>query len=108
MYSEGNPKISIIQGDSHTREISFKGITIDLIDSIYFSCCGLSICKKLEKDLDNNLFILYFKSEETEDLPAGIYDYDLTIKFANKDKKTVQYKSIISILEKCNKVVCYE
>ena len=106
MYVQGNPKISIIQGDSYTREIAFEGIDIELIESIYFTCDKLSICKKLEKD--ENLFILYISSNETINYEVGTFDFDLTIKFKNNDTKTIQYRSIISILEKNNKVICYE
>lgn len=108
MRTEGNPKISIIQGDSYTREISFKGIDIELIDKIYFSSCGLNICKGLNKDIDNKLFVLHLTSNETSNFNVGVFDFDLTVKFTNKDIKTIQYKSIISILEKCNMVMCDE
>lgn len=108
MYTEGNPKISIVQGDSYTREISFKGIELNLIEKIYFSSCGLNFCKELSKDIYNNVFVLYLSANDTSNFNVGTHDFDLTVQFTNKDVKTIQYKSIISILEKCNKVICYE
>lgn len=101
-------KIQIIQGDSYALEVDFEGIIIDLIDSIHFTCNELSICKQLEKDIENNLFRLYIDKEETKEYSNGVYNYDLTIKFVDNNVKTVQYRSILVILEKNNKVVCYE
>ena len=101
-------QIKIIQGDSYTLEIDFEGITIDLIDSIYLTCSELSICKKLVKDIVNNLFRFSITPQESKDFDNGVYNYDLTINFVNKDTKTVQYRSTRVILEKNNKVVCYE
>lgn len=101
-------KIQIIQGDSYTLEVDFEGIIIDLIDSIYFTCNELSICKQLEKDIENNLFRLSIDKNETKEYSNGVYNYDLTIKFVDNNVKTVQYRSILVILEKNNKVVCYE
>lgn len=108
MYIQGNPKITLIQGDSYTREIEFEGLSLDLIEEVYFTCSKLSICKKLEKDLENNLFRLTINSDETNDLEIGAFDFDLTVKFIDDQTKTIQYRSVILVLEKVNKVVCYE
>ena len=108
MYIQGNPKISIIQGDSYTNEIEFEGIELELIENIFFTCGKLSICKKLEKDLENNLFIFHLNSKDTINFEVGTYDYDLTIQFIDNQYKTIQYQSIISILEKNNKVICHD
>lgn len=108
MQIQGNPKITIVQGDSYTREILFEQLYYDLIESVFFSSNKLAVCKKLLKDETNNIFVLHLESNETKNYPIGTYDYDLTIKFINEDIKTAQYQSIISILEKNNKVICYE
>lgn len=108
MYTEERQKIKIIQGDTYTLDIDFEGITLDLINNIYFSCDELSICKKLNKYVEENLFRLFISSEESKEYPSGVYNYDLTVEFAGETVKTVQYRSIITILEKNNKVVCYE
>lgn len=107
MYIEGNPKILLVSGDSYTREISFEGIEIDLIEGIYFSSEKLSICKKLEFDDDNKVFVLHLTPKETKEFPIGTTTFDLTIRFINDYIKTIQYEAIITILEKSNKVVCY-
>ena len=108
MYIQGNPKISIIQGDSYTNEISFEGIGLESIKDIFFTCSDLSICKKLERDVENNVFILHLTSNNTINYNVGTYNYDLTIQFIDDQYKTIQYQSIMSILEKTNKVICYD
>lgn len=106
MYIQGNPKIAIVQGDSYTREIEFEGIDLDLIDKIFFASIELSICKVLEKD--DNLFRIHLSSDETMKLETGTFDFDLTIKFVDDQYRTIQYRSIITVLEKVNKVICNE
>ena len=108
MYIQGNPKIVIVQGDSYTREIEFEGVTLDFIENVYFTSNKLSLCKTLFKDTENNVFILVIKHEESKNFPIGTFDFDLTVKFMNDNIKTIQYRSIISILEKNNVVICNE
>ena len=107
MRIKGNPKILLVSGDSYTREISFVGIEIELIEGVYFSSEKLSICKKLEFDDDNNVYVLHLAPNETQNFAVGTTTFDLTIQFINDDIKTIQYEAIITILEKSNKVVCY-
>ena len=98
----GESKITIVQGDSYERYITIDGISLDLIEGIYFSSDKLNISKKLI--LKSNVFVLSLTSEETKDLPVVNTNYDLTIKFNNNKINTIQYQATISILKKNNKV----
>lgn len=99
-------EITIVQGDTYTCEVELENFNLDVEVEIYFSCKELNICKKLVYDDFYQSYILSLLPEETINFPKGIYDYDYTIKISTAIK-TIQYKSIMSILEKTNEVVCY-
>ena len=99
-------EIEIVQGDNYNLEVELENMQLDIEIEIFFSCEKLGICKKFYYDETYKSYFLSLLPTETEKLPAGTYDYDFTIKTSNAIK-TFQYKSIIVIKEKNNKVVCY-
>lgn len=99
-------EIVIVQGDNYNLEVELENMNLDIDIDIFFSCEKLGICKKLYYDETYKSYFLSLLPNETENLPKGTYDYDLTIKMSNS-VKTFQYRSIIVIQEKTNKVVCY-
>lgn len=98
----GDSKITIIQGDSYERYITFEGVDLNLIEGVYFSSEKLGIVKKLF--LNHNIFILSLTAEETMNFPIMNATYDLTVKFIENKVNTVQYQAVISILSKNNRI----
>lgn len=106
MQIDGSLDIKIIQGDSYRREITVEGISIDLIEGVYFSSAELGVCKKCFKS--DNMFILEFNGEETKNYKCVNTSYDLTIKLSGNNVKTICYNASLIILKKENMVTCYE
>lgn len=102
-----NSKLEIIQGDTFYREIEIEGVSNDLIESIYFSCNELNICKSLTYDSNVEAWVLQINSNETDEFAKFNGTYDLTIKFSDQKITTVVYNGLLIVKEKQNKVRCY-
>lgn len=104
MQNENKTAINIIQGDSCVKEIQIVGLSLDLIEGLYFSCEKLNLCKKLE--LQDDIYVLEFTSEETMNFPKIYTTFDLTINFVGGSTKTVLFCDSFNVYEKRNKVGC--
>ena len=96
----GNTQISIIQGDSYSKKISFTNIDNSLIKSVYFTCKVLNLKKELVES--NGIYFLDFTKEETENYTPVQGNYDLTVEFTDSKINTIVYNSFIEILPKTN------
>lgn len=96
-------EIQIIQGDSCRKKITVENVETLCISQILFTCKDLNISKELSYDETIDKFVLYFSSKETAELPSGVTDCDLTVRFIDTQIKTAMYKGLFVILEKTNK-----
>lgn len=104
----GNIEIKIIQGDFYQKNVKIENVDVSLIESIYFSCHKLNICKKLEYDNDIQRFKFVLQPEETKVMQDIRCDYDITIKFVDDKIKTASYRGSIVVLPKINEVRCLD
>lgn len=101
----GNPTIKLVQGDSYQKNFTLEGIE-NVIEGIYFSCKALNFCKKL--NYENGVYSFNLSSEETKNFKEFYGNYDITIRFVDKNIQTIFYKANFQILPKINEVNCYE
>lgn len=103
----GNSEIIIIQGDSFQMTVTVEGLSAEVIDSVLFSCEKLNLCKELTITEDG-AYLLSFESSETKSWETITATYDLTVRFSDSKIKTVIHNSSFKVIEKTNKVGCYE
>jgi hypothetical protein len=106
MQCIGNASITLIQGDTYSREIEIKNVDLELIEGIYFSCEKLGVCKKLNFNSEEKIFELKLTSLETQSFPKINTNFDLTIVFIDNTVKTIQHCESLVVIEKRNKVDC--
>lgn len=100
----GKVNITLIQGDSYQKKVKIEGVEPEVVEGVYFSSNKLEFSKKLIYNQIEEKYIFEFTPEETQALPLGRGDYDITIKFIDDKIKTICYRESIEVLPKINKV----
>lgn len=96
-------EISIIQGDSYEAKLRFSGISNNsVIESVMFSCSKLRKCKYVDFDEESQSYLLRFTPEETANFEPCVTDFDITIKYTDKNVQTPIYRKTITIFRKVN------
>lgn len=101
---KGQKQIKIIQGDSYQLNVTITNNPY-IIDHVVMSSKKLSIKKPLTYDSISGKYIFTLSPQETAILPAGKFDYDLTIFFVDDKVSTVIYRIEFTVLPKTNPAV---
>lgn len=97
-------RIELIQGDTYETALEINGLTdFTIIDKVTFSSADLGFCKTLTFNTKEKNYSLILLPEETDRCKEGRYDYDITIKFKDKNVLTIIYKGEIVVLLKKNR-----
>lgn len=87
-------------------EVWFKLNNVDraAVSEVCFTCRGMGICVHLPYSSLRDGYCLRLTSDFTQELPTGVFYFDLTAELIDGNRVTLIYDGVLTVYKKINKL----
>lgn len=99
-----NYSLSFYAGDVFEAWFILDSVDREAVSEVCWTCRDLGLCVHLPYSQLRHAYCLRLDSSFTQELPSGVYYFDLTVELIDGNRITLIYDAVLTVYKKINKL----